>query len=236
MSMVSAGASYHTVDEGVARATSVYNGIAIDSNSYAWIFSSVCTTGEVVYRVNAATMPTLTGATTSSDVILASGTPCMVVGAGDKNGNMWATDGTNINYVSITAPNSVSSPVSTQAFVSGSGTGLYGPNGMAVDGSGNLWVVNKGTTATAGSAGAAEFQTNGTAGTATLLSTTGTASEGFGSDTSLYLGAPENLVIDSSGNVWFASTGGSYLYYVVGVASPVKTPLASMYGSIGSKP
>jgi hypothetical protein len=236
LSMVSSASSYESDYEGIGRGSANYNGLAVDSNGYAWGFPtpSTCTVPDTVQRINAASMLTTTG-TSATDVTLAS--TCDVQGAGDANGNMWSTDGVSLHYNNISA--SLTSPTITTAFTGGAGTGLLSVNGLAVDGAGNVWAINKGTATTAGSAGVAEFATNGTAGTATLLSPTGTSSaplNGFGSTSGVYQGAPVQAVLDPSGNVWYATTAGSYLYVTVGIAAPTRTPLSAMYAHIGTKP
>jgi hypothetical protein len=147
---------------------------------------------------------------------------------------MWSTDGANLDYINISS--SLSAPTFSLAFTGGSGTGLYNPYQPAIDGSGNVWIPSSGTTSTVGSAGVAEFATNGTAGTATLLSPTGASAEGFGNDVAVYLGTPKGIALDNSGNIWFQTTAGSYLYSVIGIAAPTRVPLATMYGNIGTKP
>jgi sugar lactone lactonase YvrE len=234
-----ASGSYETVYEGIGRNSHNYPGLAVDSNNYVWAFYSVCSTPFVVARTNSATMISSSGtgtASTAGNVTIPSN--CLTYGAGDANGNMWATDGTSLLYVNIGS--SLTAPTVTTSFTGNNTTGttgLYNPYGLAVDGSGNVWVANKGVVNSV--AGAAEFSTNGTTGAVTLLSPAGTGVAGFGSASngfSLDAGTPENVAIDSSGNVWFATVAGSFLYHIVGAASPVKTPLASMYAHIGTRP
>ena len=50
------------------------------------------------------------------------------------------------------------------------------------------------------------------------------ASSGFGADASLV--APYALAIDASGNLWVTNSGKNTLTQFIGVATPVKTPLA----------
>jgi hypothetical protein len=233
LSMLSSASSWQSDYEGVGRGTAIYNGMAQDSTGYVWGFGSSCTANaETLNRINAAGMLTTNGTTGEANVTLT--TNCAYQGAGDANGNMWTTDGTNLHYINIAS--STTAPTVTEAFVGGTGTGLLSVNSVAVDGAGNVWALNKGTTTAQGTAGVAEFATNGTAGTAALLSPAGTASEGFGSSFGLYLGSPQGLAIDPSGNMWFATAGGSQLYYLVGVAAPTRTPLSASYAHIGTKP
>ena len=104
---------------------------------------------------------------------------------------------------------------------------------MAIDGSGSLWVVNSNGSA---GGGISEFvpSNNGTA--LTPLSPSGSGVWGFFAGSSL--NTPVGAAIDGSGNVWIKTKGGSSLYYLVGAASPVVTPmsLAVMKGSIAERP
>ncbi len=237
LSFLSAASSYTSDYEGIGRGSANYNGIAMDSNGYAWAFGSTCTAPTAAYtiqRINPTAMLTTTGTSTTNVTLAAN---CAYQGAGDANGNMWTSDGTNLDYINIAS--SLTAPTVTVAYTGGVGTGLNTVNGLGVDGNGNVWAVNKGTTTTAGSGGIAEFATNGTTGTVTLLSPTGTSAaplNGFGSTSGLYQGSPEGVAFDPSGNVWFSTVAGSYLYSIVGVAAPTRTPLASMYAHIGTKP
>jgi DNA-binding beta-propeller fold protein YncE len=87
--------------------------------------------------------------------------------------------------------------------------GNAGPQGVAIDGAGNVWVSNYRGNALVELAGS----------TATILS----PSQGYG------LGAPLNepfgLAVDASGNLWLSNAGGNTLTQIVGLASPIKTPL-----------
>jgi hypothetical protein len=47
---------------------------------------------------------------------------------------------------------------------------------------------------------------------------------GFGTDAALL--QPYSLAIDSSGNIWVANFGNNTLTQFIGLAAPVKTPLA----------
>jgi hypothetical protein len=235
MSMLSQASAYQSDYEGIGRGSANYNGLAVDSTGYAWGFptpTSTCGTPDTLQRINVSGMVTTTG-TSATDVTIPSN--CIYQGAGDANGNMWGTDGTNLFYINIGS--SLTSPTVTQSFTGGAGTGLNLVGQLAVDGNGNVWAINKSTSAsTVGTAGVAEFATSGTTGTVTLLSPAGAAAMGFGSTFGGYQGSPVGVALDPSGNVWFASSAGSYLYSVVGIAAPTRTPLSASYAHIGTKP
>lgn len=235
MSELPASGAYETVYEGIGRNSHVYDGVTVDSHGYAWAFYSVCSANFAVPRISSAAMVSSSGTgsgSTAGNVTLPSN--CTYTGAGDANGNMWATDNVNLYYINIGS--SLTAPTVTTAFTGGATTGLDIPQGMALDGAGNLWVANKGVVNTI--AGVAEFATGGTAGAVTLLSPAGTGVAGFGSGSVISVdpATPTNVALDSSGDVWFQTPGGSFLYHLVGIAAPTKTPLASSLAAIGTKP
>ena len=82
---------------------------------------------------------------------------------------------------------------------------LNEPNGVAVDGAGNVWVAI--------TSGAAEVSSSGTA-----LSPGG----GFVQSDS---GRMQGIGIDPSGNVWMSDAVTSRMTELVGAAAPVKTPI-----------
>jgi len=93
------------------------------------------------------------------------------------------------------------------------GGGLSHPNGIAVDGAGNVWVTNYfGNTITA-------LQGAGRGAPGEALS----PASGYGQDA--LLGRPYGIAIDASGNLWVSNFGLSTITQFVGAAVPVKTPL-----------
>jgi sugar lactone lactonase YvrE len=87
------------------------------------------------------------------------------------------------------------------------------PQGMAIDGSGHVWVANyRGPSITelAGSAAASPGQ---------ILSPT----SGYAHDAKLL--EAYAIRVDASGNLWITNQGTSILTEIVGLATPVKTPL-----------
>jgi streptogramin lyase len=120
----------------------------------------------------------------------------------DSSGNVWtANDGNN----------SISKFNSSGAAQSGSdgytGGGLSSPQYIAVDSAGNVWVANE------GSHSISEFTSSGTAVTGLngyQLPTTAVTRE---------------IAIDGSGNIWVTSYDVNILTELVGLASPVVTPI-----------
>lgn len=87
------------------------------------------------------------------------------------------------------------------------------PQGLAIDGSGHVWITNyRGPSITelAGSAASSPGQ---------ILSPTA----GYAGDAKLL--EAYAIQIDASGNLWITNQGSSILTEVVGLATPVKTPL-----------
>jgi hypothetical protein len=125
----------------------------------------------------------------------------------DQNNNLWVA-----NY----ATNSISevSNCGTLLVDAVTGGGLMQPQGIAIDGGGAVWVANyHGNTLTALSGSTAATP-------GSILS----PASGFGADAALL--DPFALAIDPSGSIWVSNAGANTLTQFVGVAVPVKTPLA----------
>jgi hypothetical protein len=108
-----------------------------------------------------------------------------------------------------------------------SGDGLAAPVGIAIDGAGNLWVTDTSANAVF------EVSTGG----AVLSGTTGF--------TSGVLNGARGIAIDASGDAWVTNYGGNNVLELIGVATPVITPIAAGLPStpsgngsskLGSKP
>jgi streptogramin lyase len=90
------------------------------------------------------------------------------------------------------------------------------PQGLAIDGSGHVWVTNyRGPSITelAGSAASSPGQ---------ILS----PAAGYAGDAKLL--EAYAIRVDASGNLWITNQGSSLLTEVVGLATPVKTPLIGL--------
>ena len=122
----------------------------------------------------------------------------------DGAGNAWVTNSLAASVVEIS---------NSGAFLSGAngytGGGVNGAIGIAIDGSGNAWMANL-----LGS-------------TVTELSSTGTILSGTGFYTGGGLDEPYAIAIDSSGNVWVSNLVGKSLTEIIGLATPVVTPIAA---------
>jgi DNA-binding beta-propeller fold protein YncE len=137
----------------------------------------------------------------------------------DQQGNLWVA-----NYYYFSYPNNTYiygvSEISASGTVLSAGTyiggGIYGPQGLAIDGAGNVWVANHLTKALSELAGA-QAATPG----APLSPSTG-----IGSDANLTQAFA--IAIDASGNVWVTNTGTNKLTEYIGLAAPVKTPLIGL--------
>ena len=236
-----------TLNAGTGRTTTgaYYATSTIDEAGYVWPANTAggpeATSGPII-------IPRITNTGTTSIVGSTTPLPTLVYWlAADASGNAWGsttttTSGaTGLEYINIsTSPATVASPTVTQYAIGTNGStegGLFGPQGMAIDGTGDLWVVNaNGTGSTAAGGGISEFVPSNNGTTLTALSPSGAGVWGFFSNSTI--GAPTGAAIDGSGNVWFKTRNGSNLYYLVGVASPVVTPIATAVqtGFIGERP
>lgn len=241
---------YSTFYGGMGRLSSTYfQGIAMDgsANQLVWGLQNSCNAS--IYRTNTALATPggayPTSATYYADSVVtvsSTSTPptCVLNGAMDANNNLWGTNG-YLEYIVAAGTGSVTTPTVT-AFAAGVGAsqgGLDVGAGVAIDGAGDIWVANTVGTATGG---VSEFSAVVSSGVPviTALSPTGPSSAspiyGFGS--AYGWGKPTQPRIDGSGNVWMENTGNSYLYYLVGVAAPVVTPIsvAVKNGKLGARP
>lgn len=124
----------------------------------------------------------------------------------DAGGTVWVA-----NYYG----NSVSRVSSTGSVLAGNFTdgGIDQPQAVAIDGSGTAWIANyRGNTLSelAGSTAATPGQA--------LSPATGWLVDAA-------LSEPSGIAIDASGNIWIANFGSDTLTEVIGLATPVKTPL-----------
>jgi streptogramin lyase len=127
--------------------------------------------------------------------------------ATDQKGNIWIANyyGNSISEVDTCG---------TLELDAATGGGVLRPQGIAVDGTGTVWVANYQGNSLSELGGASS------AAPGTFLS----PSSGFGADASLL--DPYGLAIDASGNLWLTNSGKNTLTEFIGVAAPVKTPLA----------
>ncbi|HKF47819.1 MAG TPA: hypothetical protein VKB38_10715 [Terracidiphilus sp.] len=149
--------------------------------------------------------------------------------AAGGSGHVWVPLPQNFGFCEVTPANTTLLYTANCPPGGASGGGasvatIYNPQGIAVDGSGYVWIANAGSTLNQISANVTEVD---------------------GSDLSQYAGyqsaslgnGPVHLAIDRAGNVWVLLAGGSMTEYV-GIATPVVTPisLGVKNGKLGAKP
>jgi len=127
--------------------------------------------------------------------------------ATDRNGNVWIANyyGNSISEVNTCG---------TLELDAAKGGGVDRPQGIAIDGAGTVWVANYQGNSLSDLEGASSSASG------TFLS----PSSGFGDDASLL--EPYSLAIDASGSIWVSNPGKNTLTQFIGIAAPVKTPLA----------
>jgi streptogramin lyase len=136
----------------------------------------------------------------------------------DASGNVWSVTSSSNSLVFST--NSGATPTTY------SGGGLSTPTALAVDGAGSIWVANSGNNSVS------EFLNTGAA----QSGTSGYVASG--SSTTTTLSGPSSVVIDATGGVWVTNKTGSSLTHILGVATPVVTPLSKAVsaGTLGVEP
>ena len=244
-----AATPYSTFEVGSGRTAGngdYYIGASVDETSaqYVWPWSTACQA--TIPRIS--NVPSLGTASTVGSTTALPAAACYI--AADASGNAWVSAApgttaavTSLEYVNVggNTTTSIASPTVTKYTQGANGVatgaelggGLYNPQGMAIDGTGNLWVVNQ-SGSTGG--GISEFTPSNAGTTLNPLSPSGTGVWGFFSNTTI--GSPVGAAIDGSGNVWFKTKTGGNLYYLVGAASPVVTPLSTQVktGFIAERP
>lgn len=194
-------------------------GMAVDTTGNIWVANDGVST---VTEFPAGSTPS----TTPTTYTLGSGTMGI---AADHSGNIWAAASSAL-YELVKSGSTYS--------VSGfSGGGLNSARYLAIDGGGNIWIANSGTTTYAGSTyvSLSEFNNNGTAITPAAQTL---VPGGYAIALPSTFGTPyvRGITIDPSGNVWAAGCGlstscnagaNAFVMEIVGAATPVVTPLAS---------
>jgi sugar lactone lactonase YvrE len=180
--------------------------IAIDANHNAWIGNQNDLT---VTRVSS-------DGSQSLAVACCNGPQGVAI---DQRGNIWAT-----NFYG----DSVSQFASNGTIISSgyTGGGLSRPQGIAIDGAGTVWALSLRSTSSAASPTLTQLAGSGAASPGAILS----PSAGWLADANLL--QPYSLAIDASGNIWLTNfvndaqyTNSNTITEVIGLASPVKTPV-----------
>jgi hypothetical protein len=184
------------------------DGIAIDGSGNVWVASTgnVGTSGNGSVTELAPTGSALSPASGFTGGGLSTPT-CIAI---NSSGNVWVGNAPNIfgathSTPGVTELNPTGSALSP---VNGfTGGGLNGPFDIAIDGSGNVWVVN--------------FQSF-----ISELNPTGSALSPASGFTGGGLSSPWSIAIDGSGNVWVANLYNS-VTEVIGAAAPTVTPMVA---------
>lgn len=188
--------------------------VALDANQNAWFANQYAASGSVtsISSDGSQVQEMASGGYQPSGVA----TDAIGLSAGTSKGHVWVA---NFSTDSLSVPGSVSElqlnndGTATVVSTGYTGGGIDHPNGIAVDGSGTVWVTNyKGNTLTV---------LEGANGTnpGNALS----PAAGLGADADLRV--PYGIAIDTSGDVWVSNLGSSTLTEFIGAAAPAKTPL-----------
>jgi hypothetical protein len=173
--------------------------IAIDANHNGWIGNQ---NDSVVTRISA-------DGTQSNGISCCNGPQGLAI---DQRGYIWVANfyGDSVGQLS-----------SSGAIVSSgyAAEGLFHPQGIAVDGAGSVWTIGVRNAVGVASSTLSQIAGSGAASPGRVLSPPG----GWLADTGLLV--PLSLAVDASGNLWITNLGSDSLTEVIGLASPVKTPL-----------
>jgi sugar lactone lactonase YvrE len=187
--------------------------VAIDASHNAWFANQSADSGSVTSISPNGSIVT----STASGGERTSGIATDSVGtSGNVAGHVW-TANFGSSSVSELALNSTGAVVSISTFAARGG--LNYPNGIAVDGAGNVWLANYYSAPETTGATITELGGANSANPGVALSPTG----GFGEDASLL--HPYGIAIDASGNIWVSNFGSSTIAEFLGAAIPVKMPL-----------
>jgi hypothetical protein len=174
----------------------------------------------------------------NSGTVLANGYSGGALGDGaaiafDHSGNAWIVN------VSICSPTPCTIAGETLVEFSSSGTSQLGANGLlwptmpdpsriAIDGGGNVWITNYGSSALNYSDGVVLEFSNA----ASILSPFNGYTAGG------TLSGPGGMAIDGSGDVWISNSLGNNITEIIGSAVPVVTPLSVgvKTNSLGARP
>ena len=143
----------------------------------------------------------------------------------DGTGSLYIADQVNNRIRRVDARSGVITTVAGTGTPGFSGDGelatsasLYEPTGLAVDGSGNLYISDRGN----------HRVRKVDAATGVITTVAGTGSDGFSSDggpaTSASLHSPVGLTVDGSGNLYIAEWENNRVRKVEGLAAPAATP------------
>jgi sugar lactone lactonase YvrE len=190
--------------EGLAGPISV----AIDASHNAWFANAEADSGSVTGVAQDGSQFTTIACGGSDTMSLA--TDAIGISTGTSKGHLWTS---NYSTSSVSELKLNSNGTATVISTGYTGGGVSYPEGIAVDGAGNVWVANHGGNSVS------ELQGADGSNPGQAIS----SARGYGTDASLR--EPYGIALDASGDVWVANFGLSTLTQFLGAGTPVKTPL-----------
>jgi sugar lactone lactonase YvrE len=184
-------------------------GLAIDSASHGWSIGNS-------HAINRLTMPSTV--TPYAQTISSTATNDLNQFAIDSSDNVWFTSGKNNAIGRVDPKGNIVSPGTGYT-----GGGLTYPAQLAIDGSNRVWVVNRDANSVSA------FNHDGSA----ITSATGYQPSGqLAPDPSIPIERigirdPHGLAIDGSGNVWVTNFTANSVTEIIGLATPVVTPIST---------
>jgi sugar lactone lactonase YvrE len=198
--------NWGSVDGTGTSATFYYpTGVTVDASGNIFVTDLGGNTIREVSPVGVVTTVAGTGGTGSLNGPAASATFSEPSGiAVDGSGNLYITDASNNKIRKISSGGTVSTFAGSGTMGSADGTGtaasFYYPYGIAIDGSGNLFVADSRNN---------KIRKITSAGVVTTFAGSGTAGAADGTGTSATLNYPAGIAIDSAGNLYIADNGNN---------------------------
>jgi hypothetical protein len=174
--------------------------IAIDGSGNAWIANGPTYSLSKLSSAGAALSPPTSGYTGGGLIY-----PSSV--AIDGTGNVWAANGGNDSASKFSGAGVALSPSTGYT-----GGGLKDPVSIAIDGAGNAWFANLASVSELSSAGIA------------ISPSLGYFSTSFGYTGGVF-SQPSSIAVDGSGDAWVANYYNSTVSELIGIATPVITPI-----------
>jgi len=182
--------------------------VAIDASHNAWFANQSADAGSLTEISANGSQITVIGSGGEGTSGVA--TDSVGVSGNVSKGHVWTANYHSNSISEILLKTDGSTSVVSMGYTGG---GLETPNGIAVDGAGNVWVANFDDDTLTELEGANGAQPG------TPLS----PATGLGKDAAL--SKPYGIAIDASGNVWVSNQGSNTITQFLGAATPVKTPL-----------